>query len=49
MARKRYKPEAIGTKLRQIGVVVSQGHGACDAIRQLGVSEVTNYLHGRHS
>ena len=43
MARKRYKPEEIVTKLRQVDVVVSQGHGVSDAIRQIGVSEVTYY------
>ena len=43
MARKRYKPEDIVTKLRQVDVLVSQGRGVSDAIRQIGVSEVTYY------
>src|SRR5215475_11387280 len=41
MARKRYKPEEIVAKLRQVDVLVSQGQGMTDAIRQIGVSEVT--------
>ena len=40
MARKRYKPEEIVAKLRQVGVLVSQGQKMVDAIRQIGVSEV---------
>jgi hypothetical protein len=43
MARKRYKPEEIVAKLRQIDVLVSQGKPMVDAIRQIGVSEVTYY------
>jgi len=41
MARKRYKPEEIVAKLRQVDVLVSQGASMADAIRQIGVSEVT--------
>lgn len=41
MARKRYKPEEIVGKLRQADVLYSQGMSMADAIRQLGVSEVT--------
>ena len=41
MARKRYKPEEIVAKLRQVDVLVSQGQNMMDAIRQIGVSEVT--------
>jgi putative transposase len=40
MPRKRHKLEEIVTKLRQIDVLVSQGQGIADAIRQIGVSEV---------
>ena len=40
MARKRYKPEEIVAKLRQVDVLVSQGQDMADAIRQIGVSEV---------
>ena len=43
MARKRYKPEEIVAKLRQVDVHVSQGQNIADAIRQIGVSEVTYY------
>jgi ACT domain-containing protein len=40
---KRYKPEEIVAKLRQVDVLVSQGQAMADAIRQIGVSEVTYY------
>ena len=43
MPTKRDKPEEIVTKLRQVDVLVSQGQGIADAIRQIGVSEVTYY------
>src|SRR5436305_12214493 len=43
VARKRYKPEEIVAKLRQVDVLVSQGQSLADAIRQIGVSEVTYY------
>ena len=43
MARKRYKPEEIVAKLRQVDVLTSQGMPVADAIRQIGVSEVTYY------
>ena len=43
MPRKRYKPEEIVRKLRQVDVQVSQGSSVADAIRQIGVSEVTYY------
>jgi len=43
MPRKRYKPEEIVTKLRQVDVLVAQGSAMADAIRQIGVSEVTFY------
>ena len=47
MPRKRYKPEEIVTKVRQVDVLVSQGSSVANAIRQIGVSEVTYYLYGR--
>ena len=40
MPRKRYKPEEIVAKLRQVDVLVSQGASMADAIRQIGVSEL---------
>ena len=43
MPRKPYKPEEIVAKLRQVDVLVSQGQNIADAIRQIGVSEVTYY------
>lgn len=43
MARKRYKPDEIVGKLRQADVLYSQGMSMADAIRRLGVSEVTFY------
>ena len=43
MAKQRYKPEEIVIKLRQVEVLQSQGMEVSDAIRQIGVSEVTYY------
>lgn len=43
MAKKAYKPEEIVSKLRQVDVLHSQGTSMADAIRQMGVSEVTFY------
>src|ERR687883_1372387 len=41
MSRKRHKPEEIVAKLRQVDVLVSQGQTVADAIRSIGVTEVT--------
>ena len=43
MPMKRYKPEVIVAKLRQVDVHLSQGIGVADATRQIGVSGVTCY------
>ena len=43
MPKKRYKPEEIVAKLRQVDVHLSQGSSVADAIRKIGVSEVTYY------
>jgi putative transposase len=43
MPRKSYKPEEIVAKLRQVDVLTSQGRGVAEAIRSIGVSEVTYY------
>ena len=43
MPKKQYKPEEIVAKLRQVDVHLSQGSSVADAIRQIGVSEVTYY------
>ncbi len=46
MSRKRHKPEEIVAKLRQVDVLVSQGRAVADAIRSIGVTEVTYELCG---
>ena len=43
MARKRHNPEEIVAKLRQVDVLTSQGMPITDAIRSIGVTEVTYY------
>jgi putative transposase len=43
MPRKRYKPEAIVAKLRKVDVLTSQGQSVADAVRAIGVTEVTYY------
>jgi transposase-like protein len=43
MSRKRHKPEEIVSKLRQVDVLVSQGQSVADAIRSIGITEVTYY------
>jgi len=41
MPRKRHKPGEIVAKLRQVDVLTSQGAPLSEAIRTIGVSEVT--------
>ena len=43
MARKRHTAEEIVAKLRQVDVLTSQGRPVADAVRAIGVSEVTYY------
>ena len=43
MGIKRFKPEEIISKLRQVEVLCSQGKSIADAIRHIGVSEQTYY------
>ena len=43
MPKKRHKPEEIVAKLRQVDVLVSQGQSLADAVRSIGVTEVTYY------
>ena len=43
MGRKRHKPEEIVTKLRQVDVLTTQGQSVAEAIRSIGVTEVTYY------
>src|SRR5256885_8727191 len=40
---KRHKPEEVVAKLRQVDVLSSQGAPIADAIRSIGVTEVTYY------
>jgi transposase-like protein len=41
MPKKRHKPAEIAAKLRQVDVLVSQGQSVSDAIRSIGVTEVS--------
>jgi putative transposase len=43
MARKRHKPEEIVAKLRQVDVLTAQGTSVAEAVRAIGVTEVTYY------
>ncbi len=43
MSKRTHKPEEIVSKLRQVDVLHGQGSTIADAIRQIGVSEVTFY------
>src|SRR5579863_2248221 len=43
MPRKQYKPEEIVAKLRQVDVMTAQGQSVAEAIRSIGISEVTYY------
>ena len=43
MPKKRHKPEEIVAKLRQVDVLVSQGQNQADAVRSIGVTDVTYY------
>jgi len=43
MAGKRHKPEEIVAKLRQVDVLTSQGRSVAEAVRSIGVTEVTYY------
>jgi transposase len=40
---KKHKPEEVVAKLRQVDVLTSQGAPIADAIRSIGVTEVTYY------
>ena len=41
MGRKRHKPEEIVAKLRQVDVLTTQGQSVAEAIRSIGVTEVS--------
>jgi transposase-like protein len=43
MPRKSYKAEEIVSKLRQVDVLVAQGTKVPDAVRSIGVTQVTYY------
>ena len=43
MAKKRYKPEEIVAKLRQVDVLMSQGQSTAEAVHQIGVTETTYF------
>jgi putative transposase len=43
MPRKKYKAEEIVSKLRQVDVLVAQGNKVPDAVRSIGVTQVTYY------
>ena len=43
MARKRHTAEEIVAKLRQVDVLTGQGQPVSEAIRTIGVTEVTYY------
>ena len=43
MARKRHTAEEIVAKLRQVDVLMAQGRAVADAVRLIGVTEVTYY------
>lgn len=43
MPQKKHRPEEIVAKLRQVDVLVSQGHSIGEAIRSIGVTQFTYY------
>ena len=43
MPKRIHKPEEVVAKLRQVDVLVSQGQTTADAVRSIGVTEVTYY------
>jgi transposase-like protein len=43
MGRKRHTAEEIVAKLRQVDVLMAQGRPVADAVRAIGVTEVTYY------
>jgi putative transposase len=43
MGKKRHSAEEIVSKLRQVDVLTAQGRTVAEAIRQIGVTEVTYY------
>ena len=43
MPRKKHKAEDIVAKLRQVDVLTAQGRPVAEAVRSIGVTEVTYY------
>ena len=43
MPRKRYTPEEVVAKLRQVEVMTAQGGSIADAVKSIGVTEVSYY------
>ena len=43
MPRERHKAEEIVTRLRQVDVLTAQGRPVAEAVRSIGVTEVTYY------
>lgn len=43
MGRKKHTAEEIVAKLRQVDVMMAQGRPVADAVRSIGVTEVTYY------
>ena len=41
MPRKKHKPEEIAAKLRQVDVLLSQGQSVAEAVRSIGVTQLT--------
>ena len=41
MPTKRHKPEEVVAKLRQVDVLLGQGKTVADAVRAIGVTQVT--------
>ena len=41
MGKKRHKPEELVAKLRQVDVLTTQGQSVAEAIRSIGVTEVS--------
>src|SRR5215211_845420 len=47
MASEKHRPEEAVAKLRRVDVLVSQGRSVAEAIRAVGVTEVTHYRRRR--
>jgi transposase-like protein len=43
MSKKRYRPEEIISKLREADILIGQGHTVTQAIKVIGISDVTYY------